>query len=76
MAKRKTSQPTFEQRMQRLEQIVEQLDRGDVALEEMVTLYEEGMNALRECRMVLDNAEQKITVIQQQGIAPASEDDE
>ena len=48
---------TFEEQMQRLEEIVEILD-------EMIALYEEGMQRSQDCRKYLEQAEQKITLIQ------------
>lgn len=65
----KSNKPTseslsFEQQMQRLEEIVEILDDGEVALEQMLALYEEGMQRSQYCREYLEKAEQKITIIQ------------
>ncbi len=55
---------SFEQQMQRLEEIVEILDDGEVALDQMLALYEEGMQRSQFCREYLEKAEQKITIIQ------------
>jgi exodeoxyribonuclease VII small subunit len=55
---------SFEQQMQRLEEIVEILDDGEVALDQMLALYEEGMQRSQYCREYLEKAEQKITIIQ------------
>ncbi|MBD2152017.1 exodeoxyribonuclease VII small subunit [Pseudanabaena sp. FACHB-1277] len=65
----KSNKPTseslsFEQQMQRLEEIVEILDDGEVALEQMLALYEEGIQRSQYCREYLEKAEQKITIIQ------------
>ena len=55
---------SFEEQMQRLEQIVEILDDGEAALDEMLALYEEGMTRSQYCREYLEKAEQKVTLIQ------------
>ena len=55
---------SFEQQMQRLEKIVEILDDGEVALDQMLELYEEGMQRSQYCREYLEKVEQKITIIQ------------
>ena len=56
----------FEAQMQRLEEIVEILDDGETALDEMLSLYEEGMKRSQYCREYLEKAEQKVTIIQNQ----------
>ena len=55
---------TFEQQMQRLEEIVEILDDGEASLDEMLALYEEGIQRSQSCRQYLEQAEQKVTLIQ------------
>jgi exodeoxyribonuclease VII small subunit len=55
---------SFEEQMQRLEEIVEILDDGEAALDEMLALYEEGMKRSQYCREYLEKAEQKVTLIQ------------
>jgi exodeoxyribonuclease VII small subunit len=55
---------TFEEQMQRLEEIVEILDDGEASLDEMIALYEEGIQRSQYCRQYLEQAEQKITLIQ------------
>ena len=63
---KKLPELSFEEQMQRLEEIVEILDDGEVALDEMLSLYEEGMKRSQYCREYLEKAEQKVTVIQSQ----------
>ncbi len=56
---------SFEENMQRLEQIVRAMERGDVALEESLKLFQEGTELVRSCGKLLDEAElqvKKITV--------------
>ena len=52
---------TFEQNMLRLEQIVRAMERGDVALEESLKLFEKGTKLASSCYQTLEKAEQKIT---------------
>lgn len=51
---------TFEQNMQRLEQIVRTLERGDAPLEESLKLFEEGTALVRACGGLLDAAELQV----------------
>lgn len=57
MAKKELS---FEASMQRLDEIVRQLERGDVPLEESLALFEEGSGLIARCSNLLDTAEQKV----------------
>ena len=52
---------TFEQAMERLEEIVSLLERGEAPLEESLKLFEEGMGRMKQCSTLLDRAEQKVT---------------
>ena len=51
---------TFEASMARLEQIVRAMERGDVALEESLKLFQEGTELVRNCQKLLDNAQLQI----------------
>ena len=51
---------TFEQSMQRLEQIVRAMERGDVALDESLKLFQEGTELVRNCGKLLDEAQLQI----------------
>ncbi|MBP3304564.1 MAG: exodeoxyribonuclease VII small subunit [Oscillospiraceae bacterium] len=51
---------TFESAMQRLEQIVRAMERGDVALDESLKLFQEGTELVRSCGKLLDEAELQI----------------
>ena len=54
---------TFEQNMQRLEQIVRAMERGDVPLEESLKLFQEGTELVRSCEKLLDNAQMQVNKI-------------
>ena len=54
---------SFESNMQRLEQIVRAMERGDVALEESLKLFQEGTELVRSCNELLDNARLQVKMI-------------
>ena len=54
---------TFEESMQRLEQIVRAMERGDVPLEESLKLFQEGTELVRSCGKLLDEAQLQVTKI-------------
>ena len=54
---------SFEQNMARLEQIVRAMERGDVALEESLKLFQEGTALIRSCGKLLDEAELQVRKI-------------
>ena len=53
----------FEQAMTRLDEIVTALERGEAPLDEAMILFEEGSRLMRECTQMLDQAEQKVTLL-------------
>ena len=57
------SNMTFEQSMQRLEQIVRAMERGDVPLEESLKLFQEGTELVRSCGKLLDEAQLQVNKI-------------
>ena len=54
---------SFEQNMTRLEQIVRAMERGDVALEESLKLFQEGTELVRSCNKLLDEAQLQVRKI-------------
>ena len=52
--------PTFEESLKKLETIVEQLEKGDLALENSLKLFEEGVSLSSACKQELDAAEGKV----------------
>jgi exodeoxyribonuclease VII small subunit len=59
---------SFEEQIQRLEDIVKILDRGDEAIAVLLDLYEEGMELSAKCRSYLENAEQRVTLVGKENI--------
>ncbi len=51
---------SFEQSVARIEEIVRALEKGDVPLEQSLTLFEEGTGLIKSCSKMLDEAEQKV----------------
>lgn len=56
-------QMSFEQAMKELETVVDQLERGDVALDASITLYERGAALKKRCEDELKRAEEKVAAI-------------
>ena len=55
---------TFENMLQRLEEIVRALEQGDVPLDRSLALYTEGADLIRRCTRQLDEAEQTVVKLQ------------
>ena len=50
----------FEKKLGRLEEIVQKMERGDLALEDSLKLFEEGVTLSRECQTRLTEAEAQV----------------
>lgn len=64
MSKKKES--SFELSLQRLQEISDLLEKGEISLEESIKLYEEGINLAKVCYNTLKEAELKVTEIKKQ----------
>ena len=58
-----TKEHTFEDSIQRLEEIVADLEGGEIPLEETLKLFEEGVKLSRYCRKKLDEAEKRLEIL-------------
>ena len=58
-----SAKPSFEEQLAELETVVEQLERGDLSLEESVGLFERGMQLSEACKGELATAESRIQVL-------------
>jgi len=58
---------TFERALERLEEIVEAMEEGEISLEELLQRYEEGNKLLKVCNQRLRDAELKIEVLKKSG---------
>jgi exodeoxyribonuclease VII small subunit len=56
----------FEECLQRLEQILEELEKGDIPLERSLQLFEEGMKLSTSCRKELEEAEGRVEILLKQ----------
>ncbi|WP_295314169.1 exodeoxyribonuclease VII small subunit [Roseobacter sp.] len=63
MADTPVSEMSFEQAMAELETVLGQLERGDVALDESIALYERGAALKKRCEEKLKDAEEKVAAI-------------
>jgi exodeoxyribonuclease VII small subunit len=62
-ATRKGKEQGFETALARLEEIVKSLEDGDLALEESLRLFEEGVALTRQCAARLDEAQRRIEIL-------------
>lgn len=53
----------FEKKLNRLEEIVENMETGELSLEDSLKLFEEGVKLSRECNVQLSEAEQKVKLL-------------
>lgn len=54
---------SFEYKMQQLEQVVSELEKGDMNLDESLVKFEDGMKLAKECNKILEDAEKKVTIL-------------
>ncbi len=64
MAQRNENEPTFEQSLSQLEEIVRGIEEGKIGLQEAIDQYEKGMKLVQSCREMLADAEIKIQKLQ------------
>ncbi len=55
--------PNFEASLKELEEIVEQLENGDLKLDETLAKYEMGIKIYKRCYQILESTEKKINVL-------------
>ncbi|MDO6563066.1 exodeoxyribonuclease VII small subunit [Amphritea sp. 1_MG-2023] len=63
-AKKKT--PDFETSLAQLESMVNQLEQGELSLEQSLQTFEQGVRLTRDCQSILADAEQKVQILIQQ----------
>jgi exodeoxyribonuclease VII small subunit len=54
---------SFEEQLEELEKVVDKLERGDLSLDENVSLFERGMQLSNSCKAQLSSAESRIQVL-------------
>jgi len=64
----------FESSLARLESLVEQMESGELSLDESLKLFEEGIKLTRECQQALADAEQKVNLLlEKNGVAETTD---
>jgi len=80
LPRKKSTTPDFEQSLNELETLVEQMEQGDISLEQSLELFERGIKLTRSCQESLKKAEQRVqTLIEKNGdseLEPFTDTDE
>lgn len=63
MSTAKKPAPNLEKSMAQLEEIVQQLEDGDIPLEKALQQFEKGVKLSRDCQTALDQAEQRVKIL-------------
>ncbi len=66
---------SFEEQIKELENIVADLEKGELSLDESVTKFEEGIKISKDCNKILDEAEKKISILIKNDDGETSEED-
>lgn len=78
MAKKKSL--PFEASLQSLETLVEQMEKGDMTLEDSLKSFEQGIQLTRNCQTLLQQAEQTVQILLEENgtatLKPLNDDDE
>lgn len=70
----KTSKFNFEKSLENLEELVNAMEEGELTLEESLKAFEKGIKLTRECQAALEQAEQKVQLLVQEGDLPEAVD--
>ena len=70
---RKKSTTLFEDSLAELEQLVEQMEQGEISLEESLSSFERGVKLTRTCQKALQEAEQKVQILLEKNGQPTLE---
>ncbi len=62
--KKRSADLPFEEALARLEAVVREMESGDIPLDKSLALYEEGIALVRRCTKELDDAEQRVRILQ------------
>ncbi|MGD8629294.1 MAG: exodeoxyribonuclease VII small subunit [Gammaproteobacteria bacterium] len=65
MAKKTPQEPDFETALQELEMLVQQMEQGELSLEDSLSHFERGVKLSRTCQQALKAAEQKVEILMQ-----------
>ena len=67
MPEEQSPSPTFEASLEELERIVKELEKGDLPLEQSLTLFESGMRLSGNCKRQLEEAETRVEILMKKG---------
>ena len=67
MPEERTEPLSFEARLDELERIVKELERGDLPLEQSLSLFEAGMQLSADCKRQLEEAETRVEILTKKG---------
>jgi exodeoxyribonuclease VII small subunit len=70
---RKKSPSLFEDSMEELEKLVEQMEQGELTLEDSLKAFERGIKLTRTCQQALQDAEQKVQILLEKNGQPTLE---
>ncbi len=65
MAGKPQKAPTFEAALAELEQVVAEMEAGQLPLEEALAAYRRGAELLQQCRARLEDAEQQVRILEE-----------
>jgi len=71
MTNKQTSPQSFETALTTLEEIVQQMEQGELSLDESLQHFEQGVQLTRYCQTILQDAEQRINVLMADGTEAA-----
>lgn len=60
---KKSKELSFEDSIQRLNEIVENLENGNISLDETIQIFEEGMKLTEQCRNKINEVEEKVSTL-------------
>ena len=75
MATTKKQSVDLEKSMHELEQVVEQLESGDLSLDKSLKQFEKGIKLSRDCQTALTDAEQKVQMLMNSGLKDIAPED-
>ena len=64
---RKKEEMSLEEMFSKMENIIGEMEKGDVKLEESFRLYNEGMQLLKKCSEPIDTVEKKVLILEENG---------
>lgn len=70
MTKKEQAALKFEDKLEALEKLAEQMEKGDLGLDELLKLYEQGMNLAETLKKELEQAENTLTELKDGKLKP------